>query len=200
MPKPRSIYLIGPPGVGKSTVMRKLLLDWRPLESVRLHRTLAGHPLINYEGKITGVHLGYLGGLHPGTDSLPKGVYPDALAWAARLQDQPQMIFAEGSRLGSPTFMIELARTTRLTVIHLTATPEVTAHRRDLRDRKQNPGWITGRTTDVAYTIAHCERAGLPVIKIDTDQPLDHTADSVRAVIEGIPPRPVQPLTIANRS
>jgi ribose 1,5-bisphosphokinase PhnN len=172
--------MIGPPGVGKSTIMSKMLLDWSSSPPVRLGRDTIGHYLIN--GTSAGVYLGRIDAHRPGTDTMIDTGYQANLEWVDQLP--ADIILGEGARLGTPSFLLALHQRTDLSIIHLTAPPSVTAHRRRLRPATDNPRWVSPLTTRLSQTIAACSAGGCDITTISTDRPLDHTVRMVLGVTE----------------
>jgi hypothetical protein len=169
----RAVYVIGPPGVGKTTAVRLGLalagfrtlatdcpLDprWPLLRGQMLHR--GGHSL--------GVLLGVARQEFAGTDGLSMAVHPQAVAWA-RGGLLPAVVVGEGQRLATAAFLLGLHQRCRVLVLHLTADPATTAHRRWRRGHsKPNARWVEGATTRAANVAEQARRAGLSVHTIDT--------------------------------
>lgn len=165
-----AVYLIGGPGVGKSTVMQSLLEGWTPGDYTRFTvREMFGHWL---EHEVLGVaaYLGKLRPEYPGTDALSRSVQPHAVSWVATL---PMLglswVFGEGERLGNAGFLTALAEQTRLRVIHLVASPEIAEERRLHRAGKvMTPTYCKAKTTQAA-NVARAVGA----VEVDADQSLD---------------------------
>ncbi len=158
-----AVYLIGEPGVGKTTVMGELCAPYVVGEAARLRGQLWGEPLTG--GRWTGVRLGRSRGTFSGTDALGMSVNPDAVAWAAE-DDLPQIIFGEGARLANERFLLTLAARTDLLLVLLTASnaPE----RRRKRGTEQNPSWVKGRATASHRMFDKAFEMGIPSFAIDT--------------------------------
>lgn len=170
----RAVYLLGAAGVGKSTVMDRLIDGYTPLDYARLHGVLRGHPLVDRNGEANALYLGRRRSLFPGTDALSMSVHPDAVAWVSEWTGRPfATLFAEGQRLGTVGFLTALAARGDLTVIHLVAPEGVLQERRDGRGSAQNPQWVKGSRTK-AYRTAEGARAyGVQVVEVDAGRPLD---------------------------
>lgn len=176
----KALYLLGAAGVGKSTVMGRLLADYTPLDYARLHGVLRGHPLVDADGDVSALYLGRRRSLFPGTDALSMSVHPDAVEWASRWSGVPfRTIFAEGQRLGTVGFLTTLGARGALTVVHLVAPEDVLQARRDGRGSAQNPQWVKGSRTKAYRTAEGARDAGLRVVEVDAGRPLDEVMDDV---------------------
>lgn len=140
----RLTYVVGEPGVGKTTLLRALRGN---LLGVETSKPFA-HVL--YES-IGAVELGRTEGTFAGTDRLSMNVQPKVLEWAS----MPEYgdVFGEGDRLANAKFfqgMKDLGY--EMAIIHL-RNPEL-AHRRRYRRNldlgtRQDPTWVRGRQTKV---------------------------------------------------
>jgi hypothetical protein len=161
----RSIYIVGGPGSGKSTLMAELLEGWEVGPYVRFtKREMFGHYMQSEEG--LGAYLGHLRPDYPGTDALSLSVAPQALSW---LRDtMPLMgldwVFGEGARLSHMGFLTELAACTDLTVIYLHVDPEEAARRRQARGGKLlSESYCKIATSKARNVAAACREAGIRV-------------------------------------
>lgn len=179
-----ALYLLGGPGIGKSTVMRALLEGWEPGEYERLtEREFFGHYL-SHEILGRGLYLGKIRPAFPGTDALSLAVQPHAVGWLDTFPSGLSWVFGEGDRLGNAKFLIGLGRRTRLTVVNLVGSPDLMTQRRAsredttaLRHRKrksdeQNATFCAGRVTKSANAAAACVEAGVKVVTIDASNDL----------------------------
>jgi GTPase SAR1 family protein len=165
-----AVYLIGAPGVGKSTVMTRMLEGWSEGDYVRFTvREMFGHWL-EHEVLGTGAYLGRFRPEYPGTDALSRSVQPHALSWVATLPGLGlSWVFGEGERLGNVGFLTALAQQARLRVIHLVASPETAEERRAARPGKvMTPRYCQAKTTQAA----NVARA-IGAAEVDADQKLD---------------------------
>ena len=165
----KAIYLIGEPGVGKSTVIRELYPNMRATTAIRLNKQLWGQPL--KRGHITaGVMLGKEREGFTGTDALGMSVNPDAIEWA-NSKHPYRFIIGEGARLANIAFLTALNKNTNLTVAYLVA--DNAAQRREQRSERlgtelQAESWVKGRKTGARNLAALCTQQGIHTITIDT--------------------------------
>lgn len=140
----QSIYIIGAPGSGKSTLMASLLEGWTIGPYTKwTAKEMCGHYL-EHPTKGRGAYLGRIRDEYPGTDALSMSVAPQANLWVKTL---PMLgldwVFGEGARLSHIGFLSELARVSDLTVIYLQVNPEEAARRRAQRGGKvMSPAYV----------------------------------------------------------
>jgi hypothetical protein len=160
----RLIYLIGPPGVGKTSTVRAALGD-----PDRVFTDPFAH-CYHYESSI--FELGYPRSWYGGTDALPMNVMPRVTRWFDALSDSPYLTVGEGDRLASRLFFDEIPD---LEVIYLTGPHQ---RRRLARGEPQDPTWVKGRITKCERL---AERYGARVL--DTDRPLDEVARDLSSML-----------------
>jgi hypothetical protein len=150
----RSIYLLGAPGVGKSTTLTAVLdhLGYARGDAERLHGLLWGQPLVLGSDQV-GVELGRQRDAFSGTDALGMAVAPDALAWVEMMRKVGghtagiELVVAEGARLGIVKFLVALAAASDLTLVHLHADDDTLDARCTQRGSNQSPAWRRGAAT-----------------------------------------------------
>jgi ribose 1,5-bisphosphokinase PhnN len=170
-----ALYLIGPPAVGKSTLMAALTAGLHAVEldggRIPLARTMwyGADP-----DTPVATELGKRREAFSGTDALSMGVLPQAIDYV--LHRLPTTLLAEGDRLANDRFFAALqAAGYSLEVIYLTAPAQLLEERRAARPRRQNPSWVAGRATKSAALALRWARWTL-----DTSEPLPALLGALR--------------------
>jgi hypothetical protein len=150
----RTVYVIGYPGVGKSSAVANAL------ELLDLgNPSLVTHPLAHlryssHQG-LSVWEMGKRREAFSGTDALGMSVQPLAVRWVGALTDpgaeSPNVLIGEGDRLATRGF---LDACPNLTVVHLSAPLPVAQQRASERAIRlgrspQDPSWLRGRATKV---------------------------------------------------
>lgn len=132
-------YVLGPPGVGKTTATRLLLEETReliakPKWTVGPKIVAAGH---------------YSGATFDGADTVPYNGVNDCLQyWEDNLMATHEVTFLDGDRFShAKTKLYFETRAERVCAVILKATDEHLQRRRDGRGSNQNPTWLKGRVT-----------------------------------------------------
>jgi hypothetical protein len=182
------VYLVGAPGVGKSTLMAELTGGCHRLP-VNLP---VGHDRLVDVGRaeVVAVELGRHRPGFPGTDTLPLNVSPVACRWVAAAGPGP-LVLAEGDRLAHTGFLDAAAYGGyRVTVVHLTAPPDVLDARCAQRGSTQNEAWRQGRLTKSARLAAYAAERYPPLITLHTNLIASALAARLRTVLPALSPLP----------
>ena len=153
------VYIAGPPGAGKSTLMAALTagVPRHPTPEPIPHDCLAG-------GLAAELGTRRPGGF-PGTDSLSMSIQPKAIEWIAG-KPYP-LILGEGQRLGNKGFLYAaLGAGYAVTLVHLDAAGPVLDARCAERGSAQNPAWRRGAATRAAR-LADAMELDAEVIRLD---------------------------------
>lgn len=177
------VYLAGPPGAGKTTVMGALTHGCDRLA----RRTPLRHDLLlDRDGMTAGIELGARRDQFGGTDALPMNVAPAARAWMA---DHPaRLVLGEGDRLAIMSFL-DAAAAAGYTVhlVYLHADPATLDARCDARGSAQNLTWRAGRVTKAARLYDAAVAAGHAATRLDTAaQPPGQLAATLAASVPAL--------------
>jgi len=142
------VYIVGPPGVGKSSVMEALTDECDRLTA--LHTPVPHDVLLipndDDQNVDVAIELGRHRDSFSGTDALGMSIQPQAVEWIATRPHR--LILGEGARLATVGFL-HAARSAGYTVhlVHLGAQDARLAERRRGRGSDQSPVWVRGATT-----------------------------------------------------
>lgn len=147
------VFLVGPPGVGKSTLMTELTASCSRLPADKP----VPHEALMHAGLLVGAEIGRRRAAFSGTDALPMDVQPAASTW---ITTRPyDLILGEGARLSTIGFLHTAhAAGYRMVLFALHAPDEVLQARRTERGSNQDPKWMRGATTRARKV---CERMSL---------------------------------------
>lgn len=146
------LYLIGAPGVGKSSLMAELTAGCARYERLT---PLPHDVLLDPDGVPVAAELGRRRERFSGTDALAMNVSPAACAWLRDGNPWAELVLAEGDRLAHAGFLRAAADGGYVvTLAHLTADQDTLDRRCAERGSAQSPTWRRGRTTKAANLAA----------------------------------------------
>lgn len=145
------VYLVGPPGVGKSTLMAELTshCDRVPRTGPGSMRydTLYRPQTAPETARIVGAELGVRRDSFSGTDALGMAVNPDAIEWVSS-ESHYGLVLGEGARLANARFLLAAVMAGfTVHLVYVAADPGVLAVRRAKRGSSQNASWVKGAET-----------------------------------------------------
>lgn len=173
------VYLIGPPGSGKSTLMAALTTRCERHDRVD---NIPHQALVNRQtGEVVAAELGVRRPSFPGTDAMSMSIGPSVCLWMA---EQPYaLVLGEGDRLAYPVFLnSSRAAGYEVTLVYVECEAE-TLYKRCLgRGSKQDISWRQGRATKARNLAEQAIRDGHNVVYVDTtSRPADMLALELRA-------------------
>lgn len=172
----KSVYLIGEPGVGKTTVTSALCQNFALGDELQLLGKLWGTELLS-AGELAGYRLGRERELFAGTDALAMSVNPDAVKWVQE-DPLPEIIVGEGARLANKRFLTALEEKTNFLLVLVIA--DNAAQRREERGSNQNQSWVQGRLTASVNLFKEALEFGWNAIVLDnTDNDPQESADII---------------------
>jgi len=153
----RLIYLVGPPGAGKSTLMARLTEPFSRIPIAPPETSVAHDQLVRElspdEGaggtiQIVGAEIGIRREKFSGTDALPSSIIDKAVPWLYA-KTYP-LLLAEGARLANRRFLEAAVDAGYQVIVALLDHDETEAWRRKRSKeigRIQNASWVQGRVT-----------------------------------------------------
>ncbi|MBT9159542.1 MAG: hypothetical protein DDT26_00801 [Dehalococcoidia bacterium] len=146
------IVLMGPPGAGKTTLMKRFIAETGPYElddsSIKLVPFLRrGQTFIlgKYDGDTYA----------QGTDRMSMACQPAVVDWLKTLPPTSNVLL-EGDRLANQSFLESCINSAyNLKVIYLEASPELRASRRSDRGSDQSEQFLRGRDTKYATLLTN---------------------------------------------
>lgn len=163
------LYIVGPPGAGKTTVLNAALKDCYHRISM-IPFAMRIYPYRNHAD--AGVQFGIDRETFGGTDTLSLKVQPTAEKWLA--ETRAVAIVGEGDRLGNGPFFDQAKELGWNVTVAYISTPEaVCEERRRARGSNQNAAWIKGRRTKTDKIV---ERYVKPEWMLDGCAPVEELA------------------------
>lgn len=166
--KSRLLYLVGGPGAGKSTVMRRAT---NGLERVPLDGKPARDALLDPFGGVQAIELGARRGEFSGTDALPMNINPAACSYVAR-RPETGLLLGEGARLANRRFLtaaVDAGWDVMLLHLDNPLADEWRARRAARVGAVQDESWARGRAT-AARNLAENPPRGVTVVTATTPE------------------------------
>jgi dephospho-CoA kinase len=169
------IAIIGEPGSGKSTLMRKLMakigIENSPIDT--------SFKLVPYHNKDNVYVLGKYeeGVLFAGTDKMSMAVQPEAIKFLDSIPADSTVIF-EGDRLGTASFLENCNDKYDLTIIYLKTDRQNRMERCKDRGSEQNETWLAGRESKISNILGNME------LKFVTEIMSNNTYEDQENVVE----------------
>lgn len=179
MPKKTLVYIVGEPGIGKSTTVAKVVANYNKVENYS-----APIPHLVYadqDGIFTLAQLGKNRDNFSGTDALPMNIIESA---AEFFKQYPYpKILAEGARLANKRFLqIALDAGYKVVLVALEGETEA-LERRLARGSKQSESWIKGRRS-ASRNLADNPPNNVLVKRINASLSADFRAEIIKAMLE----------------
>lgn len=175
----RLIYVVGPPGSGKSTLMAALTEGCHrvPVQSGGMPRDLL------YRGEdFVGCELGKRRASFSGTDALHMGIHPTAVKWIGVTTDP--VVYAEGQRLATRKFLrAALDAGREVDLLWLDPPWELADARRKARGSRQDPTWVKAATTRANNLASAAEPMGVRVHRFTVPGSASEVAAQARAAL-----------------
>lgn len=181
-----AVYVLGAPGVGKSTLLAGLLAGWKRRPAVRVRGQMWVEPLCDAGGARVGAVLGRSRVTFSGTDALGMAVMPDALGWLAERGPYSNGdLFGEGARLGTARFLVSLSVDRPTTALLLELEPEELEARWASRASPQDARWRLGAATRARRAAERAEALGVEVIPLSASGSPDEVCARATIALRG---------------
>jgi len=143
----KTIYIIGAPGSGKTTLVEALKQNWTLIEED--HHPFKHESYTTQDGKLV-ISLGATKPPFSGTDTLGYTVINIVEEWIKNTY--ADIVIGEGDRLATDRFMEAAKQAGELHLFYLNTNPAIASDRRAARalqygTKQQNPSWVAGRAT-----------------------------------------------------
>lgn len=176
-------FLVGPPGVGKTTFARRLL-GLAASGELPPGGYLTEKPKWTIIGNDIAAAGHYTGGTFDGADTVPYNGVEAALAdWDQNIREKVALTLFDGDRFShAKAFEFVRARVPVL-VMHLAGDAELLAARRAARGSNQNASWLKGRETKARRFAQDAENDGVAVFLANATAPTDALVEQFRDLL-----------------
>lgn len=178
MSTPLALFVVGAPGIGKTTLVRALMARLDPRET----RYLV-YPKWTVAPGVFAAAGHYDGGTFDGADTVPyNGVEAALDFWSNQLADDCPLTILDGDRFSHEGVVRYFDRSSvrgqyrngpdvGVAIALLSAPDSLCQARRDARGSKQNASWVAGRVTKARRFAEGFASPASPTIKVDASLP-----------------------------
>ena len=161
----RVVYLIGPPGSGKSAIMSELVAKLGLQFGREEH--ICRETTVQWLGPDAWM-WGKWRDAFPGTDALGMAASRYLREWIEDGGEMPSLVLGEGVRLANLRFLLTLDAVRPVSVVYLWAPEEVLQARCIARNGDLKATYKTGAATRAEKLAGELEALGIPVMRINT--------------------------------
>jgi GTPase SAR1 family protein len=177
-----AVFVVGPPGAGKTTIVRGLLARCFP--SPVLHAspkwTLAPD-LFHDHGVCLAGH--YTGATFDGADTVPyNGVAAALDYWRDKLLEHYRVTIFDGDRFSHASALATVRKHAHAKVFHVDADAETLTKYRAARGSNQATAWMKGRETKALKFAREFKLSDLEAV--DQSVPLEESIDALQIIAE----------------
>ncbi len=186
----RTLYLVGPPGSGKSTLVHRLAERMGAENLAPVEVPIPYLEWFDKHGNDLGIiELGRRRDTFSGTDALSMSIQPKAMAFMRAMDGspfQPWWVVGEGDRLANRAF---LESCPCLTLVDIAVPDEVAWVRmvqraQEIGSKPQSEPWWRGRATKVRNLVNDPPCTIDRRVTLDGTQPVDDLASQLQQIVE----------------
>lgn len=179
--KTTCLFIVGPPGVGKTFLTRRLIgmnrNGFLP-DSARL----VEKPKWTLIGKDVAAVGHYTGHTFDGSDTVPyNGVKSCLEYWENNIMGEFRFTIFDGDRFSHESVLGFLETRCAVGVVHLVSSDELLDKRRSERGSNQNPSWMKGRSTKASNFYKLAAARGNRVLSINAATEIEDLIDRIRS-------------------